>query len=66
MPDPQPEGLPLIEPAEAIAIGLSIQFARQVNPEGLLVSNILEALRLAGWEIVPAQKSRPVPSNLED
>lgn len=56
MPDPQPEGAPPVEPAEAIAIALSIKFARQVDPEGPIVSSILEALRLAGWEIVPARK----------
>jgi hypothetical protein len=56
VPRPLPDGLPLVEPAEAIAIGIYAHAEGPVNPNGKLVRNILDALRLAGWEIVPVRK----------
>lgn len=48
--------LPLVEPAEAIAIGLSMvpsMGKRLLSPEGVEVRQVLLALKLAGYEIVP-------------
>ena len=56
VPRPLPDGMPLIEPAEAIAIGIYVHADSPVNPNGQMVRGILDALRLAGWEIVPAKK----------
>lgn len=47
---------PLVKPAEAIAIGLSMVQpgpARFVSPDGPLVRQALLALHLAGWKIEP-------------
>lgn len=47
---------PLVEPAEAFAIGLSITLkgpARWVKPDGAQVRTAMLALHLAGYKIVP-------------
>lgn len=47
---------PLVDPAEAIAIGLSMvpsMGKRLLSPEGVEVRQVLLALKLAGWKIEP-------------
>lgn len=56
VPRPPPIGVPNVDADEAIAIGLSLIVARDVNPCGPMVKAVLDALRLAGWEIVPKVK----------
>lgn len=51
----KPTAGPLVEPAEAIAISLSMTQpgpARLVSPDGPMVRNVLLALKLAGYKIV--------------
>lgn len=52
----KPRAGPLIEPAEAIAIALSIvpsMGKRLLSPEGPEARAVLLALKLAGWKIEP-------------
>jgi hypothetical protein len=47
---------PLVDPAEAIAIALSMvpsMGKRLLSPEGVEVRQVLLALKLAGWKIEP-------------
>jgi hypothetical protein len=56
----KPSAGPLVEPAEAVAIGLSIvpsMGKRLFSPEGPEVRQVLLALKLAGWEIVPRSRT---------
>jgi hypothetical protein len=48
--------LPLVAPAEAIAIGLSMvpsMGKRLLSPDGVEVRQVLLSLKLAGWKIEP-------------
>jgi hypothetical protein len=56
VPRPPPGGAPLVDPDEAIAIGIMGMSTEPANPNGRLVKAILKALALAGWEIVPKRK----------
>jgi hypothetical protein len=52
----RPSARPLVDPAEAIAIGLSMVqpgSARLVSPDGAPVRMVQLALKLAGWKIEP-------------
>jgi hypothetical protein len=52
----KPQAAPLVTPAEAIAIALSVvRWApgELQDPEGLVVTLVLKALKDAGWKIEP-------------
>jgi hypothetical protein len=52
----KPSARPLVEPAEAVAVALSIAQpgpARLVSPEGPMVRTVLLAIKLAGYKIEP-------------
>jgi hypothetical protein len=55
-PDPEAPILPLVDPAEAIAIALSMTQpgpARLISPEGPMVRHVMLAIKLAGYKVVP-------------
>jgi hypothetical protein len=56
---------PVIEPAEAVAIALSVawQKPRAFGPHSGTVALVLSALEKAGWKIVPREDA---PSHLRD
>ncbi|MGJ4888922.1 hypothetical protein ACQR1Y_12050 [Bradyrhizobium sp. HKCCYLRH3099] len=57
----KPSARPLVEPAEAVAIALSMGQpgpARLISPDGPLVRLILLSIRLAGYSIEPTAKER--------
>jgi hypothetical protein len=52
----KPRAGPLVEPAEAIAIALSIVCYKpgdMLDPEGRVVTLVLRAIKEAGWKIEP-------------
>ena len=53
----KPSAGPLVEPAEAVAIALSILPAKSTgrlcSPDSLAVRHILHSLKLAGWKFEP-------------
>lgn len=52
----KPRASPLVEPAEAIAIALSVTRWKpggMIDPEGNIVRTILKAIHDAGWKIEP-------------
>ncbi|MGJ5163187.1 hypothetical protein [Bradyrhizobium sp. HKCCYLR1051] len=57
----KPSAGPLVEPAEAVAIALSMAQpgpARLISPEGPMVRLILLSLRLAGYSITPTEREQ--------
>jgi hypothetical protein len=52
----KPSAGPLVEPAEAIAIALSVTEWKPgglIDPDGVIVATVLKAIRDAGWKIEP-------------
>lgn len=54
VPRAPPNGVPILEPSEAVAIALSTgQLGREYGPDSQLVRHVLRAIEKCGWEIVP-------------
>lgn len=52
----KPTPAPLVEPAEAIAIALSVTQWKPpglIDPDGIIVRTVLKAIKDAGWKIEP-------------
>lgn len=52
----KPSAGPLVEPAEAIAIALSVAQWKPgglLDPDGTIVQTVVKAIKDAGWKIVP-------------
>lgn len=52
----KPSAGPLVEPAEAIAIALSVAEWKPgglVDPDGIIIQTVLKAIHRAGWKFEP-------------